>query len=610
MVIFTQTTLLNMSQKAASFYNNRIQDIERELRSLDKLFTYLFTLRLLSFSAIVGCLIAYTVWQSTVWLPYVSLSFLLLFLVMVQIDLKLVKKKKLLENRLKINENELKYLGHNFNEFNAGDEFKCLNTHLAEDFDLFGEFSLFQYLNRASTKAGRHFFAALLCQWNNNSEIIKSKQLAIQELAQKEIFLETFQSLGLENEETGKEQHHLLAWLNKTDIINEKFKWLLVAYPILLALWTALMAIGFLSIKSIVIPLVVAGWIVMRQARLVNSAHQQLGNIAKAVAKYEKLMCLIEQEQFTAPFLIDNQYLLVNDNVKAGDALKSLYKLLNRFDYRYNMVVGFLLNLICLFDLQMLNRLELWKRTHREMLPKWFEALKTVDAMIGFARYTMNNREQVNLPEIKEESFVFEAREMGHPLIPSEVRVTNDIIFDGQPKVVVVTGANMAGKSTFLRTLAVNLILAVNGAPVCARSFRFSPCDIMSSIQIRDSLSHKASYFYSELLRLSEIINHVNEKPKTLVILDEILRGTNTRDKQAGALGLLKKMISMNAIVVIATHDLTIGELESSFPHIVSNYCFEVELEGDELVFDYKLKPGISKKLNASFLMKKMGVIE
>lgn len=599
-----------MNQKAASYYSSRIQSIERELSSLKKLFTYLFTLRLLSFCAIIGFLIAYTVWQSAVWLPFVSLFFVLFFLVVVQIDLRLVKKKKLLENRLKINENELKYLVHNYNEFNAGDEFKSLNTHLAEDFDLFGEHSLYQYLNRASTKAGRHFFAAQLCQWDNDNEIIKSKQLAIEELTNKEMFLEDFQSLGLDNEETGNEQGNLLAWLNKTDIRIDKVKWLLVAYPVLFALWVALMAIGFLSIESIVIPLAFAGWIVMRHVRLVNSAHQQLGNVAKAVAKYEKLIFLVEQERFTTHLLVENQGLLVNDHVKAGDALKSLYKLLNRFDYRYNMVVGFLLNLICLFDMQMLNRLELWKRSHREMLPKWFEALKTVDAMIGFARYTMNNKEQVIFPEIKEENFVFETREMGHPLIPSEVRVSNDIQFKGQPKVVVVTGANMAGKSTFLRTLAVNLILAVNGAPVCARSFRFSPCDVMSSIQIRDSLSHKASYFYSELLRLSEIINHVNEKPKTLVILDEILRGTNTRDKQAGALGLLKKMISMNAIVVIATHDLTIGELENSYPQIVSNYCFEVELEGDELVFDYKLKSGISKKLNASFLMKKMGVIE
>jgi DNA mismatch repair ATPase MutS len=150
----------------------------------------------------------------------------------------------------------------------------------------------------------------------------------------------------------------------------------------------------------------------------------------------------------------------------------------------------------------------------------------------------------------------------------------------------------------------------MNGAPVVAKSFRFAPCYIMSSINIRDSLSHKASYFYSELLRIREIIDHVKRHPQTLVILDEILRGTNTKDKQAGSLGLLDKLIAMKATLVIATHDLTIGDMVKKYPDIVANHCFEVELEGDQLVFDYKLKSGVSQKLNASFLMRQMGVID
>jgi DNA mismatch repair ATPase MutS len=132
----------------------------------------------------------------------------------------------------------------------------------------------------------------------------------------------------------------------------------------------------------------------------------------------------------------------------------------------------------------------------------------------------------------------------------------------------------------------------------------------MSSIKIQDSLSNQESYFYAELLRIKEIINHVKAQPKTLVILDEILRGTNTKDKQLGSLGLLEKLISRNAVAIIATHDLEIGQLEKKFPEIVANYCFEVELQNDQLIFDYKLKKGISSKLNASFLMKKMEIID
>src|SRR5690606_16941225 len=157
-----------------------------------------------------------------------------------------------------------------------------------------------------------------------------------------------------------------------------------------------------------------------------------------------------------------------------------------------------------LFDLQMVRLLGKWKEKHRLEVTSWLDALSDMDAINGLARFAMNNTEQVSYPEVSETGFEFEALQMGHPLISADDRVNNDVHFTGQPKVVVVTGANMAGKSTFLRTLAVNLILAMNGAPVVAQSFRFSPCYIMSSINIRDSLSHKASYFYSELLRIRE----------------------------------------------------------------------------------------------------------
>ena len=168
----------------------------------------------------------------------------------------------------------------------------------------------------------------------------------------------------------------------------------------------------------------------------------------------------------------------------------------------------------------------------------------------------------------------------------------------------------MAGKSTFLRTVATNLILAMNGSPVCAKELVFTPCDIMSSIKIQDSLSKNESYFYAEISRLKDIVNHVKSGKRTMIVLDEILRGTNTKDKQIGSLGLLKKLISDNSIVFIATHDLVIGDLEKTYPRIARNYCFEVELLNEHLTFDYKLKNGVSQKLNASFLLKKMDLID
>lgn len=599
-----------MKQLAESFYKSRVNILEIELKSVSRRFFLLFLSRLISFIGFCAFLVWFTVWPSAVWLPLVSVIFMMLFLFVVRMDLKLVHYQKTLQDQLQTNKDELKYLKYEYNEFDDGREFTGINPHLAEDFDLFGESSLFQYLNRATTKAGRMFFAEQLCQWDKNSTLIKQKQVAIEELSGKHEFMEEFQSAGRTNKETGNELGNLLKWLNEPGIKAHKFRWLLIGYPLLLGGWIVLTAVGVLAAESLLIPFGIAFWFTTKNSRIVNKAHNSLGKSAKTVAMFENLIHLIENETFHAPFLNNEQQKLFRDEFRAGQSLKALFKILNRFDYRYNMIAGVLLNVTYLFDLQMLNKLELWKRTYKDYIPQWFEVLNRMDALIGFARYTMNNQSQVVFPEVVEDGFVFEANEMGHPLIVADTRVNNHVVFRGQPKIMVVTGANMAGKSTFLRTLAVNLILAVNGAPVCARSLRFTPCDIMSSIHIRDSLSHKASYFYSELLRIREIIDHVQKQPKTLVILDEILRGTNTKDKQAGSAGLLKKMISLNAVVVIATHDLTIGELENTFPEIVSNYCFEVELEDDQLIFDYKLKNGVSKKLNASFLMKKMGVIE
>jgi DNA mismatch repair ATPase MutS len=275
-----------------------------------------------------------------------------------------------------------------------------------------------------------------------------------------------------------------------------------------------------------------------------------------------------------------------------------------------NILVALLLNILFLYDIQVWLRLGRWKARNKIAVASWFEALCELDALSSLSVYAFNNADTVTYPEVAEEAFTFEAKEMGHPLLHPGTRVCNTVAFSGAPRVLVVTGANMAGKSTFLRTLSVNLILAMNGAPVCAKAFRFTPCDILSSIKIQDSLSNHESYFYAELVRIREIIEHLQANPRTLVVLDEILRGTNTRDKQTGSRGLLEKLISLNAIAIVATHDLTLGELETTYPGTVLNHCFEVELKGDQLIFDYQLKPGISQKLNASYLMRKMGIID
>ncbi len=591
-----------------SYYNNRINTLNAELKALDQKFLLFYFLRLATFVGFMGFLIGMA-FTGLVWQGLLSGLLFVAFLWIVKVDLKWVKKQILLKSRLLVNQDEIKFLDYDFSGFDTGEEFVKINPHLAGDFDIFGDSSLYQYLSRSVLHRGRSKLANALCVQELSASMIQERQKAIMELSENPQFLESFQAFGRQSKETGQEEGHLQLWLN-SPIKALVPGWLLLLYTCLVVVWIILVALAVIPSGSILILLVLAFGLVFGKKKAVDIVHNQLGKSAQNFGVYEQLIQLVEDQAFQSAYLVQLQSQFLKDGKRASLSVRELYGLLEKFDYRYNIVVAILFNLFCLFDLQMVRLLEKWKGKHRLEVTSWLEALSDLDAMNGFARLAINSREQVSYPEISEEGFVFEALQMGHPLISAEARVNNDVHFAGQPKVVVVTGANMAGKSTFLRTLAVNLILAMNGAPVVATAFKFSPCFIMSSINIRDSLSQKASYFYSELLRIREIIDYVKMHPQTLVILDEILRGTNTKDKQAGSLGLLDKLIAMKATVVIATHDLTIGDMDKKYPEIVTNHCFEVELEGDQLVFDYKLKSGVSQKLNASFLMRQMGVID
>jgi len=523
--------------------------------------------------------------------------------------LDLAYHEQLLNHKLQVNKDELNFLDHRYHEHDRGDEYNYLNPHLAADFDIFGNGSLFQYLNRCSTRIGKDRFAQNLCASELNEDIIVKKQQAVMELSGKNELAQNFQAYGKFITENGSELSNLQAWLNEED---EKLRLLQISayiFPIICFTWIALVVFGSFSVNSIIVPIILNLSIIGLNRKRIGKAHSKLGSSAKTFEKYAKLIKLIEDDDFESSFLSELKHKLTNRDKKASQSLKVLFNLLNSFDIRLNIIASFFLNSLLLFDIHIYYRLAKWKKLHQNVVALWFSTLSEFDALISYAAYAFNNQDKVVYPKISDKEFTFQAVEIGHPLLHPTVRVNNTIHFLGTPSVLIVTGANMAGKSTFLRTLSVNLMLAMNGAPVCAKSFEFTPCDIMSSIKIQDSLSNNESYFYAELLRIRDIIDHVKANPRTLVVLDEILRGTNTKDKQLGSLGLLEKLISQNSVVIVATHDLVIGELENKYPDIVTNYCFEVELTNDQLIFDYKLKKGISQKLNASFLMKKMEII-
>ena len=288
--------------------------------------------------------------------------------------------------------------------------------------------------------------------------------------------------------------------------------------------------------------------------------------------------------------------------------IRRLAKLLNMMDSNLNLLVSLIMNGLFMFNIHVLMAVEHWRLKYRDQVPEWFKVLAEMDALSSLGTYAFNNPMYI-YPEPVADGFQFVAEKIGHPLIPAETCVTNDIEIRGWNQFRIITGANMSGKSTFLRTIGTNLLLAMMGAPVFASRLKFYPIEIHSSIRTNDSLTKRESYFYAELKRLKEIITELESGSQKLILLDEILKGTNSSDKQTGSVALIKQLMKYKLAGLFATHDLALGELVNHYPENIQNLCFEIHITGDRMEIDYKLTPGVCRNLNASFLMKSMGII-
>jgi DNA mismatch repair ATPase MutS len=292
----------------------------------------------------------------------------------------------------------------------------------------------------------------------------------------------------------------------------------------------------------------------------------------------------------------------------ASNALNKLFRASSLTDQR-NGMLGSIMNGFFMFDLWCIYRIESWRKEHKDHFPGWINSLIKIDTISSFANFAFNHPDFCDASIEGGKNFI-SARAMGHPLMNSAISVKNDYDIGVASRIHVVTGSNMAGKSTFIRAVGVNLILAKNGVPVCAQEFKCSLPGLITSIRISDSLEENASYFKAELIRLEQILEQLKTGQPFLVLLDEILRGTNSDDKRLGTQSFLLKLKQFNCLVMLATHDLNIGKLEQQFPGDVENYCFESQFTNEGLSFDYKLRKGISSSTNATFLMKRMGLID
>ena len=540
-------------------------------------------------------------------LIFSTILLLVIFLLFIRLYDKLQSKAAFYKELANLNNNEINFLNGQPSVYADGIEYTDPHHPYSYDLDMFGNGGLFPYLNRTSTTFGKEALAKSLL--HPNTKIILTRQEAIQELTTKLEFRQHLQAHGALLDTKEKELQQLTAWLNaKPGFTNKTVFWLLMLFPIATI---ACLVYYFISeqdnVLNIFYYLFIANLIIAGFFAKKISAHLSVStSVTKILQQFAGQLQQVEAQSFQSPLLQQLQQGLKTGNLTASHSIAKLASLFNYLETIINLVVSLLLNGLFLFHIHILFALEKWKQKNGGKILPWLKLLGEIEALNSFANLSFNNKTFCQ-PQVSETEIVV-ADNMGHPLIRSEKRINNSISF-ADNRFVILTGSNMSGKSTFLRTLGINLVLARAGSNVCANQFIFYPYSVHVSMRISDSLQDSESFFYAELKRLQAIIHQLQAGEKTFIILDEILRGTNSNDKHNGTIGLIRKLISANACGIIATHDLTVSKLTEENNGYISNKCFESEIINDELIFDYKLKEGVCTKLSASFLMRKMGVI-
>lgn len=550
------------------------------------------------------------------------------FIICINIYYRWKDDRRLQEKLVFVYTNELGLLNGVLNQFPDGAAFLSSENYL-DDLDIFGRGSLFHLLNRTTTVKGRNALALRLKASLTDPAAITREQAAIRVLAAQDHLRQLITANGLLNE--GKEEDidpaDVREWLQTQPLLYER---VLRQTGIYVLIAFNLFAIGYFFARNNY-TFALAGAFLSRAilaaaGKYVALQHQQIDHKKALLDQYAGILAAFETIDPQDSAVLGE---LRDQTANARVAFRRLAGISNFFDYRTNGLVNLWLNTFFLFDLHAVLRLERWKAASRAAFPGWLEGIATIERLNSLATFAYNNpgysypspvvhatasgspvRENASgspAGEAGAPTLIIEATGIAHPLIPADRRVANDCSIGHDEKLVLITGSNMSGKTTFLRTLGVNLLMAQCGLPVCAGTFRFAPMELLTSLRIDDSLLDQTSYFMAELKKLQRIIHRLQTGAAALVLIDEILRGTNSEDKTFGSEHFIRRLLQYNCLALCATHDLTLGALEQAGS--ISNYCFESVIENGELHFNYQLQRGIARNRNASFLMKKMDII-
>ncbi|MGK0449349.1 MAG: hypothetical protein ACJA2M_003155, partial [Polaribacter sp.] len=463
--------------------------------------------------------------------------------------------------------------------------------------------SFFQYINRTTTKDGEIVLANTLTE--NKTISIIEKQKALIELSEKVIWRQHYSALAslVSVKNTSKA---VVNWIsNYASVFSKNLPKVQVGFSIISLFLIGLISFGIVSFSYLIIWFFMGLFITGRFLKKTNNLYSETDKVRVTFKQYHQLLNEIENEEFISKILKEKQEIINSEDKKASVIFKEFSKILDAFDQRNNIIISVLGNGLFLSEIYNACKVEEWIISYKHTVQKWFEVVAFFDAQNSLANFQFNHP-SFAFPEILDEKEIIKAINLGHPLLKVDKRIDNNFTVDDE-QFFIITGANMAGKSTFLRTVSLSIVMANCGLPVCADRFEYSPIKLITSMRTSDSLADDESYFYSELKRLKFIVDEIKSE-KYFIILDEILKGTNSKDKAIGSKKFVEKLTKSKSTGIIATHDVSLCELENEFSEI-KNYYFDAEIIDDELHFDYMLKSGVCKNMNASFLLKKMEIV-
>ena len=584
------------------FYKTQLEFHQNKSRHLFKKLSLYSVLRLSVFVLTgIGIYFTFKQWQLALAIAIAGVI-IFLFLLSKYTDLKLERQRH--KRLVKINEEEIAIASGDFYERADGSEFQNPKHFYSLDIDLFGIGSFFQFTNRTTIKEGTQKFADSLLA--NKIVEIPKRQDAIKELAQNPEWYQNYRAIA-QGVKTEHSAESIIKWLkNYKPFLSKTWLYITLAFSLL-----SLVVAG-LTIAEI-IPIGVLGyWLILglgitaKFLKKINELSQHSSKAKDTFRQYALLLKKIETNPFSSDLLKEQQSQIEQEGQKASSIFTKFSKHIDTLDNRNNLISAIFGNGYFLSDIRQSYYIENWIKTYANKVEDWFEVVTFFDAYNSLGSYAFNHQ-QFSYPKITSDTHTILASELGHPLLVEDKRIDSDLELK-EEEFFIITGANMAGKSTFLRTVALHIVMANTGLPVCAKQSSYKPIKLITSMRTTDSLTDDSSYFFSELTRLKFVVDTIEKDNNYFIILDEILKGTNSTDKAIGSRKFVEKLVKLNATGIIATHDLSLTEIESEL-EAVKNYYFDAEIVNDELFFDYKLKQGVCQNMNASFLLNKMEIV-